>query len=65
MRLADRFNATVDMPVAFFVLDVLEDWSVHGALAFDPVWTMVAASGVLFLAVMWLRKKRRRPVTRA
>jgi len=46
--------------VAFFVLDVLEDWTVHRQLELDPVWTTVAVAGGVFFAVMRARKKRRR-----
>jgi protein-S-isoprenylcysteine O-methyltransferase Ste14 len=57
-RALDReFYAIAEVAVAFFVLDVLEDWTVHGALALDPVWSVVGAAGALFFAVMWVRKK--------
>lgn len=52
-----EFYAIAEIAVAFFVLDILEDWSVSYRLALDPVWTVVAAAGVLFFAVMWSRKK--------
>jgi protein-S-isoprenylcysteine O-methyltransferase Ste14 len=57
-RALDReFYAIGEITVAFFVLDVLEDWSVRDALALDPVWTLVAATGTLFFVTMWVRKK--------
>lgn len=57
-RALDReFYAIGEIAVGFFVLDVLEDWSVHHALSFDPVWTLVATAGGLFFVTMWLRKK--------
>jgi protein-S-isoprenylcysteine O-methyltransferase Ste14 len=55
-----EFYAISEIMVAFFVLDVMEDWSRRGGLTLDPVWTTVGAAGVLFFAVMWVRKKRRR-----
>jgi protein-S-isoprenylcysteine O-methyltransferase Ste14 len=60
-RALDReFYAIGEITVAFFVLDVLEDWSVHHRLGLDPLWTAVAAAGGLFFVVMWARKKLRR-----
>ena len=60
-RALDReFYAISEIMVAFFVLDVMEDWAVHGGLTLDPVWTTVGAAGALFFATMWIRKKRRR-----
>ncbi len=60
-RALDReFYAVGELTVAFFVLDTLEDWAVHGGLTLDPVWTTVGAAGALFFAGMWVRKKRRR-----
>jgi protein-S-isoprenylcysteine O-methyltransferase Ste14 len=64
-RALDReFYAIGELTVAFFVLDILEDWSVHGGLALDPVWTILAAAGALFFAVMWVRKKHHRRAAR-
>jgi protein-S-isoprenylcysteine O-methyltransferase Ste14 len=60
-----EFYAVGEVPVAFFVLDVLEDWTVNRRIAVDPVWTTVAVAGVVFFVVMRLRKKRRRAPPRA
>ncbi len=62
-RALDReFYAIAEISVIFWVLDVIEDWSVHHQLGLDPVWTVVAAAGAIFFAVMWGRKKLgRRP----
>jgi protein-S-isoprenylcysteine O-methyltransferase Ste14 len=58
-RAIDReFYAMAEVAVAFFVLDVVEDWTAHRVLALDPVWAAVAAAGTLFFVVMWLRKRR-------
>jgi len=58
VRALDReFYAMGEITVAFFLLDVLEDWSVHHRLALDPVWTLVAGAGGLFFLAMWARKK--------
>jgi protein-S-isoprenylcysteine O-methyltransferase Ste14 len=60
-RALDReFYAIGEVTVAFFFLDIMEDWAVHGELTLDPVWTIVGAAGALFFAGMWVRKKRRR-----
>ncbi len=59
-----EFYAVGELTVAFFFLDILEDWAVHGGLTLDPVWTIVAVAGALFFAVMWVRKKRRRRPSR-
>jgi protein-S-isoprenylcysteine O-methyltransferase Ste14 len=60
-RALDReFYAVGEVTVAFFFLDILEDWAGHGGLTLDPVWTIVGAAGALFFAFMWVRKKRRR-----
>ena len=45
--------------MAFFVLDVLEDWTVSQRLAIDPVWAAVAVASGVFFVVMRIRKKRR------
>jgi protein-S-isoprenylcysteine O-methyltransferase Ste14 len=58
--LGREFYAIGEVSVAFFVLDVLEDWTVHRHLALDPVWTTVGALGAVFFVVMRARKKRRR-----
>lgn len=58
--LGREFYAISEVAVAFFVLDVLEDWTVHRQLELDPVWTTVAVAGGVFFAVMRARKKRRR-----
>lgn len=58
--LSREFYVLAEVPVAFFVLDVIEDWSVTGAIAIDPLWATVGAAGALFFAVMWTRKKVRR-----
>jgi protein-S-isoprenylcysteine O-methyltransferase Ste14 len=64
-RALDReFYAIGEVTVAFFFLDIMEDWAVHGELTLDPVWTIVGATGALFFAGMWVRKKRRRPSPR-
>jgi protein-S-isoprenylcysteine O-methyltransferase Ste14 len=60
--LGREFYAIGEVTVAFFVLDVLEDWAVHGHPTLDPLWTMVAVAGTVFFVVMRTRKKRR-PVT--
>jgi len=62
--LGREFYAIGEMTAAFFVLDVLEDWMVHGHLALDPVWTVVAAAGGAFFVVMRARKKHRRRACR-
>jgi protein-S-isoprenylcysteine O-methyltransferase Ste14 len=57
-RALDReFYAIAEIAIAFFVLDVLEDWAVTHRLEIDPVWTTVAIAGALFFAAMWSRKK--------
>jgi protein-S-isoprenylcysteine O-methyltransferase Ste14 len=58
--LGREFYAISEVAVAFFVLDVLEDWTVHRHLELDPVWTTVAVAGSVFFVVMRVRKKRRR-----
>jgi protein-S-isoprenylcysteine O-methyltransferase Ste14 len=66
-RALDReFYAIGQITVTFFVLDVVEDWSVHHVVALDPVWTVVATAGTLFFLTMWVRKKlgRRRHARR-
>ena len=64
-RALDReFYAVGEVTVAFFFLDILEDWAAHGGLTLDPVWTIVGAAGALFFAGMWVRKKRRRRSSR-
>jgi protein-S-isoprenylcysteine O-methyltransferase Ste14 len=55
--LGREFYAISEIAVAFFVLDVLEDWTVHGRLALDPVWTLVAVAGGAFFIAMRVRKK--------
>lgn len=60
-RALDReFYVVSEVLIAFFVLDVLEDWTVRHRLALDPVWTAVGAAGALLFGVMWARKKRAR-----
>jgi protein-S-isoprenylcysteine O-methyltransferase Ste14 len=57
-RALDReFYAIVEIAMAFFVLDLLEDWAVTHQLELDPVWTVLAVAAALFFAVMWTRKK--------
>jgi protein-S-isoprenylcysteine O-methyltransferase Ste14 len=64
-RALDReFYAIAEIAVAFFVLDILEDWSVEHRFELDPVWTTVAIAGALFFAVMWSRKKLGRRASR-
>ena len=64
-RAIDReFYAIAEVAVAFFVLDVVEDWTAQRGPALDPVWTTVAAAGALFFVAMWLRKHRRSRTTR-
>jgi len=58
--LGREFYAISEIAVAFFVLDILEDWTVTRHLELDPVWTTVAAAGSVFFVVMRIRKKRRR-----
>jgi protein-S-isoprenylcysteine O-methyltransferase Ste14 len=58
--LGREFYAISEIAVAFFVLDILEDWTVNNQLELDPVWTVVAAAGSVFFLVMRIRKKRRR-----
>ena len=57
--LGREFYAIGEVTVAFFVLDMLEDWAVNGRLTLDPVWMTVAVAGGLFFAVMRTRKKCR------
>ena len=57
--LGREFYAIGEVSVAFFVLDVLEDWTVGHGLTIDPVWTMVAVAGGAFFVVMRIRKKGR------
>jgi len=52
-----EFYAIAEIAIAFFVLDILEDWSVEHRFELDPVWSVVAIAGALFFAVMWTRKK--------
>jgi protein-S-isoprenylcysteine O-methyltransferase Ste14 len=59
-----EFYAIAEVAVAFFVLDVVEDWTAQRGPALDPVWTTVAAAGALFFVAMWLRKHRRFRTTR-
>ena len=63
--LGREFYAIGEVAVAFFVLDVLEDWTISHRIAVDPVWTTVALAGVGFFVVMRLRKKHRRTPPRA
>jgi protein-S-isoprenylcysteine O-methyltransferase Ste14 len=62
-RALDReFYVISEVLVAFFVLDVLEDYAAHRHFELDPVWTTMGLFGALLFAVMWTRKKlRRRP----
>ena len=62
-RALDReFYVISEVALAFFFLDVMEDVAAEGRFELDPVWTPVAALGVLLFVVMWTRKKfRRRP----
>jgi protein-S-isoprenylcysteine O-methyltransferase Ste14 len=62
--LGREFYAIGEVTTAFFVLDVLEDWTAHGRLALDPVWVVVAAAGGVFFVVMRSRKKYRRAIAR-
>jgi protein-S-isoprenylcysteine O-methyltransferase Ste14 len=60
-RALDReFYVVSEVAVAFFVLDIMEDYSAHHRLELDPVWTTMGTLGVLLFAVMWTRKKLRR-----
>jgi protein-S-isoprenylcysteine O-methyltransferase Ste14 len=52
-----EFYAIAEIGVIFFVLDIIEDWSVHHVLGLDPLWSVVAAAGAIFFVVMWSRKK--------
>lgn len=57
-RALDReFYAVAEIAIAFFVLDILEDWGVTHQFELDPVWTVVAIVGALLFAIMWTRKK--------
>lgn len=58
--LSREFYAVGELAVAFFVMDVAEDFTVTGRLAVDPLWATVLVLGVTFFTVMWMRKKRRR-----
>jgi protein-S-isoprenylcysteine O-methyltransferase Ste14 len=57
--LGREFYAISEVAVAFFFLDIMEDYAAHGHVEIDPVWTTVAVLGVLLFAVMWTRKKLR------
>src|SRR5262245_27097169 len=60
-RALDReFYVISEVSVAFFFLDILEDFAAKRRVEIDPVWTAVAALGALLFAVMWTRKKLRR-----
>jgi protein-S-isoprenylcysteine O-methyltransferase Ste14 len=59
-RALDReFYVVSEVTVAFFILDVIEDYATHRHFELDPVWTTMALFGALLFAVMWTRKKLR------
>jgi protein-S-isoprenylcysteine O-methyltransferase Ste14 len=55
-----EFYVISEVSVAFFFLDILEDYAADGHLDIDPVWGTTAAIGSLLFAVMWTRKKLQR-----
>ena len=55
--LGREFYAVGQLTTAFFVADILEDFSASGAIELDPVWTTVFVAGALFFLVMWTLKK--------
>jgi protein-S-isoprenylcysteine O-methyltransferase Ste14 len=62
-RALDReFYVIAEVSVAFFFLDVVEDYAADRRFEFDPVWGTIGLLGALLFAVMWTRKKlRHRP----
>ena len=52
-----EFYALSLLTTAFFVLDVLEDFSVHGRWGVDAVWTTAFVAGAAVFVVMWPLKK--------
>ena len=60
VAVAREFYAMSMLPVALWVLDIVEDYAVTGHLMLDPLWTALAAAGALFFAVMRTLKKRGR-----
>jgi protein-S-isoprenylcysteine O-methyltransferase Ste14 len=52
-----EFYVVVEMTTVFFVLDIVEDFSVHGRLEIDPIWATVAIAGALSFATIWTLKK--------
>src|SRR5262245_50441523 len=55
--LGREFHALGFVSIAFFVLDVAEDYVVTGQLVLDPVWTTVCLAGVGTFVVGWTVKK--------
>ena len=62
-RALDReFYVIAEVSVAFFFLDIVEDYAADRRFEFDPVWGTIGLLGALLFAVMWTRKKlRHRP----
>jgi protein-S-isoprenylcysteine O-methyltransferase Ste14 len=62
-RALDReFYVISEVALTFLLLDILEDYAALGRFELDPVWTATALLGAILFAVMWTRKKLRRPV---
>jgi hypothetical protein len=59
-RALDReFYVISEVSVAFFILDIMEDYTAHRHFELDQMWTTMALLGALLFAVMWTRKKLR------
>jgi hypothetical protein len=57
-----EFYVIAEVSVAFFFLDIVEDYAADRRFEFDPVWATIGLLGALLFAVMWTRKKlRHRP----